>query len=256
MVAVLNSGFERGAVVERVEKVGDNFVVNEFPTYGPKALSGLEDLADTLADRTFSIQLVRAPDRMPRLKVRELEATFARLRRELWTWTLKHATDMETAYANLPDELQDLVGLDDRYQDIAEPLVVIASLADADQPAVAGESQKPSILQTLLTGLREAAGHREPSDREAAFLAFLDVAGHELATTDSVFIASKDLRDKCLFVEDLERVSSEKALAHFLKPFGLSPRRASDGKVRGYHLTRDWLNEWSRRYRRPRGESS
>ena len=36
--------------------------------------------------------------------------------------------------SNLPDELPQLREFDDRFQDLAEPLLVIASLADEERP--------------------------------------------------------------------------------------------------------------------------
>ncbi len=250
VIGVLNSGFEQGGVVERNVWGGNNWRVQQFQTYGPKALSGIEAIADTLSDRTFFVQMVRAGTRMPRLKIRQLETTFKRIREGLQAWVDGHVTDLENAYASLPNELKDLADMDDRFQDIAEPLVVLASLADAEALPTFIGPQKPSILQTLLSGLKQAAAEREPSGQEAAFLAFLDIAREALGDQDSVFSLSRDLLLKCCMVDDLDWIDSGKDLARFLKPFGLSPRQNPDGSGRGYEITRAWLTEWSNRYRR------
>jgi len=49
MITVLNSGFQRGAIVPRC--VGDEHNVKYFQSYGPKAFSGLTRIPDTLQTR-------------------------------------------------------------------------------------------------------------------------------------------------------------------------------------------------------------
>src|SRR5206468_1920072 len=51
VMAVLNCGFQRGALVQRVDRGKASFPVVSFSVYGPKAFAGIENLTDTLADR-------------------------------------------------------------------------------------------------------------------------------------------------------------------------------------------------------------
>ena len=84
IIAVLNAGFEEGGVIERVAKdEAGNFVVHEFPVYGPKAMAGIEHLTDTLADRAFAIDMYRADKRMPRLNMRKMDNTCKEIREQL-----------------------------------------------------------------------------------------------------------------------------------------------------------------------------
>ena len=69
---MLNFAFERGGVVERVEQAGAAFVVKQYPVFGPKALAGVESLADTIRDRCFAIWLQRSTKRLPRLRLNTL----------------------------------------------------------------------------------------------------------------------------------------------------------------------------------------
>lgn len=244
VLAVLNNGFEKGAVVDRLvpTKAGGHFT-RSFPVYGPKALAGIEALADTLADRAFMIQMQRTPARMPRFNGRRLADTFQRIRKGLEAWAVSHGADMESAYDNLPDELPELSGFDDRFQDIAEPLVVLASLADAERP------EGPKVLARLLAGLSAAAGRREPSSRERGLLAFLDIVRDFLNDSEEVFIATSELVSKCEEREELAHIESGKALARFLKHFDLRPGYNSEKTIRGYTVTAAWVAEWSGRYR-------
>ncbi len=87
VMAVLNSGFEISGTVERVERTkGGAFEVKLFSTYSPKALAGIEALADTIADRSFSLQMVRAGKRMPRLSARLSQPLAEDLRTKLAAW--------------------------------------------------------------------------------------------------------------------------------------------------------------------------
>lgn len=244
VLAVLNVGFEFGGCVERVEKTkGGNFEVRQFPVYGPVALAGIEKLADTLDDRAFSIQMKRAPSRLPRLNRRRLAKTAEKLRDGFAAWAERHGGKVEDVYNALPDELPDLTPFDDRFQDVSEPLVVAATLADAERA-----NGKTPILPRLLAGLRAAAGHREPSGRERELGALLAlIEGRLPAGADDVFLTSAALVEDCREHPDLSRVETGRALAGLLKHFDCSP--VSTGKVRGYRFRRAWVEDWRARYR-------
>jgi hypothetical protein len=241
VLQVLDHGFEAGGVVQRTERKGGAFEVKEYPVYGPKAIAGIEALADTLADRTFQIQMERTPKRMPRLNARRLEEQAQRLRLGLLTWGDRYDADITEAYDGLPDEVAALADFDDRFQDIAEPLIVLASLADAERP------DGSPILPRLLDGLRAAAGRREPSGRERDLLAFLDLVELRLGLTAEVFLRSTDLVDACHEREELSKIETTRALAGFLRHFDLTPKNRS-GKERGYLVTREWVDTWRGRY--------
>ena len=136
VIAVLNAGFERSGTVERNEKVKGNFEVRAFQIFGPKLLAGIEGLTDTLSDRAFMIGMQRTSGRMPRLTYRKLNPELEQLRQKLAGWAARYIDQVDQTYDNLPDELPQLREFDDRFQDLAEPLLVIASLADEERPMV------------------------------------------------------------------------------------------------------------------------
>jgi len=242
VMAILNSGFERDGIVERCERVGGRYVVKEYHVYGPKALAGIERLADTLSDRSFTIQMERTSKRMPRLNVRRLRNVTQDLRERIQIWTDEHTPDIEELYDKLPDQVEKLARFDDRFQDIAEPLLVIASLADGEQ---AGSVE---VSLELLKGLKVAAGRKEVSGREQMLVTFLDVVTEKLNGAPSVFIASDDLLNTCGSREELSGIQTTKGLAGFLKHFDLRPRPDPTRKFRGYDITREWVTEWGDRY--------
>lgn len=242
VISMLNVGFEKGAIVERVERRGGNFEVKEFPVYRPVAMAGIESLADALSDRTFQIRMERTAERMPRFSVRLLAELAEQLRSGFQFWAESHGHEVEAAYDQLPNELPDLKGFDDRLQDIAEPLMVLATLADRERPG------GPPVLPRLLTGMHAAAGRREPSGREQQLLAVLESVEPRLAGAEEIFVASSTLLKMCQDREELSGIETCRALAAFLKHFDLFPR--STGKGRGYDIRREWVTTWAGRYSR------
>jgi hypothetical protein len=240
VLAVLNCGFEKGAVIERCNR--KTFDVESYQVYGPKALAGIEGIADTLADRSFQIQMERSAQRMPRLNLRKLDDLFVQLRVGLQGWTDQYGDQLAEVYDDLPDQLPCLDGFDDRFQDIAEPLVVLATLADTERP------EGPAILAQLLNGLNAAAGRREPSGRERQILAFLDIAATKLGEADEVFIRSADLLADCAVIEDLAFIETGRKLAGLLKHFDLCPNFNHAKTERGYWIKRLWIETWRGRY--------
>jgi hypothetical protein len=241
VMAVLNAGYERGACVERVERGKEGFAVKPFPVYGPKVLAGLETLTDALADRCFMIRMQRSPARLPRLNLRKIEDTAHRLRDGLAAWAEVNGDAVAEAYEGLPDELPALTRFEDRFQDIAEPLITLASVADSERPA------GPTVLPRLLEGLAATSARREPSSREKELLAFLSLVRDRLNEDDEIFISTADLLESFRDRDGLERLETGKALAGFLKHFDLA--RVSNGTVRGYRIRKEWVEEWEGRYR-------
>jgi putative DNA primase/helicase len=243
VLAVLNCGFERGATIERCERdKAGNFRVQEFPVYGPKALAGIEALADTLSDRCFQIPMRRTGKRLPRLNLRKIQPQVEAIRAQLTLWFSQKTEEIETVYEKFPDELPQLCGFDDRFQDISEPLVLLAGLADTER----GEGS--TMLDTLLKGLAHCADHREPSGREQNILALLEILDEELGKREEAFFPTSDIIGFCLDHEELAWIENGRRLANFLRLLDLSATRNPTGKQRGYQITREWLDQWQASY--------
>jgi hypothetical protein len=254
IVAVLNAGFEEGGVIERMEKDKQgNFVVQEFLVFGPKALAGIEQVTDTLADRAFVVDMYRSDQRMPRLNMRKLDKTFQGIRNELAKWAETHHEALRAYYDQLPAEMAELAGMDDRFQDVSEPLVVLATLADAEPSGV------PPVLPGLLEGLRAVAERRSVSSRERGLCVVLDIVESRwgmkvdedregLIDAEEIFIASDQLLAECQGTDELNWIGSTTALAGFLKHFDLAPTPDKRGAKRGYRITREWVNRWRKSY--------
>lgn len=251
VLAILNVGFERGAVIHRqARNTSGNWYQQAFPVFGPKVLAGIETLVDTLADRALFIRMVRTAKRPPRLRFQRLEGRFKTIRDSLDWWVTEHSDDIKQCYDSLPDQVPELSTFDDRLQDLAEPLLVLAFLADAEpKTASPGGTVQAGIWPRLLSGLQEAAKERQPSGREEALVAFLALAHRRLSGQSSCFSPTTTLLWEFEQIEELQWIKTAKTLSNFLRAFDLRPRQSVDGTCRGYDLTKIWVDDWSQRYK-------
>jgi len=240
VLAILNAGFASTGVVPRTERVNDHgkFDVVHHPVYGPKAFAGLETLEPTLESRCFHIEMTQASHRPPRFSMRWYGETAKRIRDELSAWASAHQQEIQRALSVLPRELRFIRRYDDRYQDISEPLILLAALADAGYGGV----QK--ILPALLEALRIAASQRNPPSGERLAVALDELLTPVLHDREEAFIPSKDLLGK-VQAGGLTWIDSMADLAKALAQFGLHPR--SNGVLHGYNLTREWIGTLTNR---------
>jgi hypothetical protein len=132
LMAMLNSGFKRGARVPRIVDAKTNSF-HEFNVYTPRVLAGIRNLSNTLADRSFRIEIIRKPpdERLERFSPRRQRRELIRLRDDLHIAALQYATVISDAY-DRAEEFPILDAADDRLRDIMEPLFAIAAAADAN----------------------------------------------------------------------------------------------------------------------------
>jgi Protein of unknown function (DUF3631) len=123
---VLNSGFKASGSYSRcVGANGTNLKVEDFKTFCAKAIAGIGQLPDTVADRSIRVRLQKklATERVERKRERTIAAEAASLRERLEQW----AEESDDRLARL--DLAPLDELGDRAADIWEPLLGIAYLA-------------------------------------------------------------------------------------------------------------------------------
>jgi hypothetical protein len=128
--AVLNSGYRAGSPAWRCE--GPNNVPTAFATYCPKAYAGIgrDNLHPTTLDRSIPIALERklASETVERFRRRHVQSEAEQLRADLAAWVDDHAAELDAAQPELSEHLND------RQQEIWEPLSAIAEIAGAGWP--------------------------------------------------------------------------------------------------------------------------
>jgi putative DNA primase/helicase len=223
-INILNTGFKfNGSFTVCVGKEHED---HDFKTYCPKAIFGLSEvrLPEATRSRCFSFTLHK---KLPTEKVEKLTRKFdgVELRRKCVRW----AADNREALSKLDVEMPK--GLEDREEDISEPLIAVAERCGADWPKLARD---------CILGLC----HKAPTeDRDARDQFLTDVQSAFRAQPRPDRISSAALVDYLNGLDERPwggwndgRGINHRQVAAKLKPYGVQPRSLkSEGKVvRGY----------------------
>jgi hypothetical protein len=122
---LLNAGYRRGAEAHRMGGA-NNRTLETFPVFCPKAFAGIGDcLPDTISDRSIPIRLQRRrrDEHVERFRLRDVRPEGDTLADHLAAWLEPQHEYLAAERPDLPTEL------DDRAQDVWEPLLAIADLA-------------------------------------------------------------------------------------------------------------------------------
>lgn len=156
---ILNAGFTRDSAFV-IRCVGDDYTPTRFNVWGAKALCGIGNIADTLADRSIPLRLRRKMPGERTVKMRHADPEhFAALVGKLARFAVDHREAVRLAR---PAEIE---GLNDRANDAWEPLLAIASVAGGEWLRLARqaaitlhglEGEAPSIGAELLADVQSA----------------------------------------------------------------------------------------------------
>lgn len=144
---ILNAGHRRGGVASLCVGKGNEIEPRDFNTFCPKALAGIGNLPDTVADRSIPIRLERklsGESDVQRFRLRLIKREAERISEQIAVWMELHGQELRDAQPGPPEVLTD------RQQDCAEPLLAIADAAGGDWPELAREA-----LMELMRGARD-----------------------------------------------------------------------------------------------------
>jgi hypothetical protein len=240
---LLNAGYRKGGTAWRMEMRGTGGTARSFDVFGPKALAGIGQLPDTIGDRSIPIALarkVRGID-VERHRARGKLAETAPLREQISAWVAEHIEELTAARPDLPDELND------RQQDVWEPLLAIADAAGGDWPTKAraaarelhgdGDEADTSIALLLLRHLRDLfAEHGDPValSTETILMALVDNDGGPWGKWWAVD-------------SDHGKRSAASGLAKLMKPFGISSTTVkTDGVAHKGYRRESFADAWLR----------
>lgn len=237
--ALLNSGHRRGKTVMRCVGDGGKQRVEEFEVFGPKALSGIGELPETIASRCIPIRMKRKSrdEQVDRFRVRDARTVAAPIKAFAAEWAEAAVDRLTDARPELPDELSD------REQDGWEPLLAIADLAGGRWPERARDSAV------------ELAGHRVETTSKGSELlqairdAFTKRGTDKLATSD--LIADLAAADESPYSRwwngDKPEPWAATTLARQLRPYDIKPGQVwIDGaNARGYTAA-SFADAWNR----------
>jgi hypothetical protein len=243
----LNSGFKWDGCISRCVGQHANLEVKDFSTFSPKALAGIgEVLSDTLSNRCIKIKLVRRTreERVERFREREARAELHPLRCHLEAWAQQPGLidSLKAVKTPLPDELTD------RQQDICEPLLAIADLADGDWPHKA----RLALMTLCQRGGDTIVSTGVQLLIDLKFI-FDEEADGKLSTAsmlDRLTSIEGDRLWAAWWLDDLKHDKPQKPasrLAKLLKPYGIKARkiRIDDDTCQGY-VRADFEETWRR----------
>jgi Protein of unknown function (DUF3631) len=233
--ALLNAGFYRGTTVPRC--VGPQFTLTEFRVFCPKALAGIGQLPDTVADRSITIVMARQiPGQSEKFRSREVGPIAKPIAEALQNWAARLETiqKLHAARPKIPTELSD------RAADICEPLLAIADMAGGTWPDLARSS------------LIELCAESEASDENIG-VQLLGAIREIFTQSGEDRLSTKDLLQALIerdngepwagwWARDLKNENTQGPsgkLARILKPFRIVPetiRTANGNLAKGYKL--------------------
>jgi hypothetical protein len=222
---LLNAGYRRGAVAHRMG--GSKMTTLEaFPVFCPKVFAGIGDcLPDTITDRAITIRLERRTreERIDRFRRRDVVPEGEALRGRLADWLEPQLDHLRALRPHLPEEL------DDRAQDIWEPLFAIADLAGGEWP----DRARAAALALSGNGVREddSMTGRLIAD---VYAVFQNGSGDRLRTAD--LIAHLTEIEESPWGDWHGKPITAQALSRLLKPFRIQtmPVKVEGQTVRGY----------------------
>jgi uncharacterized protein DUF3631 len=228
--ALLNAGFRRhGSTVPRCD--GPKMRVRNFRTFCPKALAGIGELPDTVADRSIPIRMERKrrDDRVERWRERAARIVAEQVAESIRETGVTVVADLDGYEPELPDELSD------RAQDAWEPLLAIADQARGEWPAraraaavalMASRDDLVPLGSRLLNDIRDI---------------FADHPTVKMGTTELLELLYQI--EEAGWSDWYGKPLTARKLASLLKPYGIEPHR--ERAWRGYFLG-DFLDAFSR----------
>jgi hypothetical protein len=236
--ALLNAGYERGAVVPRCVGEGAKMNLVDFKVFCPKGIATIGNLPDTIEDRSVIVSMKRAtPDErraLRKFRLREAREAAGPIREAFARWADAATPRLREARPAIPGEL------DGRAADIWEPLLAVADLAGPGWAVAAW--QAALALSTGQAREDESLRVRLLADIKSA----LDARGADrIGTAELIEALVED--DQAPWGDWHGKRITPQAVARLLRPFGVRPVLVRDGATvfRGY--TREvFLDPWTR----------
>jgi putative DNA primase/helicase len=181
---MLNHGHKYDGAITRT--VGEDHEPRKFSVYGAVALTGIGGLADTLADRSVTIDLKRKRpgEKVTKLRLRHIEQ-LRELRRRIVRWVADHEESIAKREPKMP------ACIDDREADNWEILLAIADEAGGEWPERARRAAKAAhaaiadddvaLLELLLADIRDAFATNGTEARDETGAVKIEIASLILA---------------------------------------------------------------------------
>jgi len=237
LMATLLASNRRGAVVPRCE--GEDNTVAHFSIFGPKAFFSIQEPADTLADRSIRIPMLRSPKGSPKALLhptgRKFQARWQALRDGLFCFVMNygaHLVGLADPEGLVPSEMFP------RSREVWGPIMQLAHLFES--LGVAGLSGRMQAFALVRSATAEAVTV-DPVD-EAILRAFVSLWGDgpKLVTSSDV------VRKVYAAGLDTNQPLTGKAVGLTLRRYGI--RHGTGRHRKAWVSSREHLQEIDRNY--------
>ena len=229
---ILNAGFAKNGTYSRVCSGGE---VVDLSVFSAKVIAGLECLPDTVADRSIPIKMKRATveEQRRRYDRHEVEHVASGLRAQL----LAHTEGSPPGFLR-PALIEQL---NDRQNDIVEPLMAIANLAGGTWP----EKARAALLELFTT---DAEQYQNTGTQLLADLRdIFDDAGVEGIQTKELIRQLRQREESPWSDYQHGKALTAYALARILKPYKIQTRVWWEvGRTARGYQRRDFDDAWRR----------
>jgi hypothetical protein len=223
---VLNTGYERDGAYSMCVPAKNDWQMRDFSTFSPKAIAGIGRLPDTVEDRSIPIRLKRKlPSEVCEgFRKRKVLPEAEALRDRAAKWTEQNMEQLRALEPEMPRELND------RQQDVCEPLIAVADLA--------GASWAARVRRALVELLGAQGSHEESHGMRLLTdirLCFDDHGTDRIKT--SALLYSLTANEESPWAEFQRGFPlTATSLARLLRPFDIRPRdlRFDGGILKGY----------------------
>jgi hypothetical protein len=230
ILALINSGYQAGGAVDRVEGEGDHRRVTSYQVYAPMALGGIAGLNATTADRSITLVMHRGQHDATVNRSLDLEhGDFRLLRAACYGLALRRFREIRQAW----DTLDPPPWLKARPRELYGPLLTIATLAE--------QEGDPSFLHDLLALAEAERGERGGASPDTEVLLQLLVTRLNAWPAPSLEIRPGALVDEMheLLGGTAARPVTAEQVGRLLQRLGFPRKRVSLGSV--YAVSRDQL---------------
>ena len=237
------NGSQRREMAYVIRTVGKDHEPRRFGTWCPKAISGIGDLPDTVADRSITIRLERRAPRtcgMPLWRDRDRQAIEV-LREKIARWT----DDNASAVMERRNSVAFPSGLHDRARDAWEVLLATGEIAGGEWAGSTGRVYRACEAVTAEVDPETGAREMLLADIRAVFKEAGDPehlptgkSGDEYDATAPAILPALIAKEGRPWSEwSHGRPLSPRGLASLLKDFGVAPstiRTSSESTPKGY----------------------
>lgn len=234
---ILNTGYERTGTYSTCVRSGGEWVSKDFSTFSAKAIAGIGKLPDTVRDRSIPIRLKRKlpAETCERFRKRLAAPDCERLRHRAARWAKRSLKQLAASEPAMPDELND------RQQDVCEPLLAIADLAGSNWP-----QRARNALITLLTS-RKRSDDSQPVRLLSDIKSCFDQCATDRMRTKTLLRSLNSNEEWPWQSFNKGGRLTDRGLADALEPFEIRPRdvRFEEDVFKGYR--REFFEDaWAR----------